>query len=92
MSFVIGHGCEVVCYSRCAAYKRYKGTYCLKCTVVMEAEFSSDISILVYQIPTFQTPEHRSLQTTVWKPQISKVARMFQYIPTSMQTHKNVSF
>jgi hypothetical protein len=66
-----------------------KGTYCLKCTMVMETTCSSDTSVLVYQIPPFQTPEHRTLQATVWKPQISKVARMFQYTRTSTQTHKN---
>ena len=91
MSFVIRvvQGCEAVCFGRCASYQRYIGTYCLKYTVVMEAACSSDISILVYQIPPFQTPEHRSLQATDWMPQISKVARMFQYTRTSTQTHKN---
>jgi hypothetical protein len=89
MSSAIGQGCEAVCYGRCAAYQPYKGTYCLKCSMVIGAACSSDISILVYQIPPFQTPEYRSLQATVWKPQISKVARMFQYTRTSTQTHKN---
>jgi hypothetical protein len=89
MSFVIGQGCEAVCYGRCAAYQRYKWTYCLKCSVVMEAAYSSDTSILLSQISPFQTSEHRSLKATVWKPQISKVARMFQYTRISTQTHKN---
>jgi hypothetical protein len=30
----------------------------------MEAECPSDTSILVYQIPPFQTPEHKILQAT----------------------------
>jgi len=42
-----------------------KGTYCLKCSVVMEAACSSDTSILVYQIPPFQTPEQTSPQATI---------------------------
>jgi len=91
MSFVIGQMCKAVCYGRCAAYQRYKGTYSLKGSVVMEAACSSNTSILVYQIPPFQTPEHRSLLVTVWKPQISEVTRMFQYTRTSTQTHKNSS-
>lgn len=89
ISFVIGQGCEAVCSGRYAACRLYKGTYCPKCIVVMEAACPSDTSILVYQIPPFQTPEHRILQATVWKPQISKVARMFQYTRTNTQTHKN---
>jgi len=87
--YVIGHEYEAVWYGRCAACQRYKRTYCLKRTVVKETACSSDTSILVYQIAPFQKPEHRSLQVTVWKPQISKVARMFQYTRTSTQTHKN---
>ena len=51
MSFIIDQGCETVCSGRCAGCRRYKGTYCLNFTLVMEAYAPPILGVLISPYP-----------------------------------------